>query len=137
MKKTVKSSKKKDKIQKVSRFIYWTPRIVSIIFICFVALFSLDIFDMKLDFWGTVLGLLMHNIPTLILIAVLIIAWKYEWVGGVAFILAGILYIAGILITIMKNGFKWYYLSWAIEISGMAFLIGILFFINWNKKRKN
>ena len=70
-----------------------------------------------------------------ILIAVLIISWKYEIVGGIAFILAGILYIAMILINILKTGFEWYYLAWALQISRIAFLVGILFLVGWKQKR--
>ncbi|MFH1248768.1 MAG: hypothetical protein V1660_01305 [archaeon] len=122
--------------KKTSKFIYWTPRILSIIFVLFLALFSLDIFDMKLGFWGTILGLFMHNIPVIILSVLLWIAWKHEIVGGVGFILGGILYTIMILMNILKTGFEWYYLSWAVEISGIAFFIGILFLIGWFKKKK-
>ena len=118
--------------KKISKFIYWTPRILSIIFILFLALMSLDVFSGELSFWQTVLGLFMHNIPVFILLIVLLISWKYEIVGGIAFILAGLLYI----ILLFRNPFEWYMLSWAIQISGIAFLIGILFFINWFKKKK-
>jgi len=128
-----KVKKKADKKQKISKFVYWTPRILSIIFILFLALFSLDVFDMKLGFWGTMLGLFMHNIPVFILLIVLLISWKYEIVGGIAFILAGLLYI----ILILRNpSFEWYMLSWAVQISGPAFFIGYLFFVNWFKKRR-
>lgn len=116
----------------VNKFIYWTPRVLSIIFICFLALFSLDIFDMKLGFWGTILGLFMHNIPAFILLAVLLISWRYEIVGGIAFILAGVLYIVMIL---TNNPFEWYMASWILTIAGPAFFIGVLFIINWIKKR--
>lgn len=116
--------------KRINKFIYWTPRIVSVLFILFLALFSLDVFNLKLDFWQTVLGLLIHNIPSLILLAVLLISWKYEIVGGIAFILAGIFYI----VMLMMNPFEWYMLSWALTIAGPAFFIGILFFINWFKK---
>ena len=120
---------------KINKWIYWTPRILSIIFILFLALFSLDIFEGNYGFWGTVLGLFMHNIPALILLAVLIISWKREIVGGIAFILAGIAYIINILITAITSGFEWYYLAWAVQISGIAFLIGILFLVGWKKKK--
>jgi len=120
--------------KKISKFIYWTPRILSIIFICFIALFSLDVFGNNYGFWGTALAFLMHNIPTIILIAILIISWKYEIVGGVAFILAGLLYI---LTLAMNPQFEWYMISWSVIIAGPAFLIGILFLVGWFKKRKN
>ncbi|MDD3887563.1 MAG: hypothetical protein PHN19_02205 [Patescibacteria group bacterium] len=117
---------------KVSNIIYWTPRIISIIFVCFLFLMSLDVFSSDLNFWQTVTGLFMHNIPALLLLIIVIISWKYEIVGGITFILAGILYI----ILLIKSPFEWYKLSWAIQISGSAFLIGISFLINWFKKNK-
>jgi len=118
---------------KVGKVIYWTPRVLSIIFIAFLALFSLDVFDMGLGFWGTLVGLFMHNIPVFVLIAVLVISWKREIVGGIAFILAGLLYI----FFGMKNTGDWRMaLAWAAQISGTAFLIGGFFLANWIKKRK-
>jgi len=122
-------------MKKINKFIYWAPRILSIIFILFLAMFSLDIFDMKLDFWGTVLGLFMHNIPALILLVILLISWKHEIVGGITFISAGILYIMIILTNTLKSSFEWYMVSYSLIIAGPALLIGILFIINWLKKK--
>ena len=118
--------------KKISKGLYWTPRILSIIFICFLALMSLDVFGTGLSFWQTLGALFMHNIPVFLLLIVLLISWKYEIVGGIAFILAGLLYI----ILLMRNPFEWYMLSWAIQIAGIAFFIGILFLMNWFKKKK-
>ena len=117
---------------KVNKFVFWTPRILSILFLLFLAMFSLDIFGNNYTFWETILGLFMHNIPVLILLVVLIIAWKYEIVGAIAFIFGGLFYI-GILI---KGGFETFMFSWVLFISGPAFLIGILFLIGWRQKRK-
>lgn len=117
--------------KKVNKFVYWAPRILAILFILFLAMFSLDIFDGNYGLWGTIVGLFMHNIPALILLAVLIISWKYEIVGGIVFILAGLAYIIMIM---MNQTFEWYMLSWALTIAGPAFLVGILFLINWFKK---
>lgn len=123
--------------KKINKFIYWTPRILSVLFILFLALFSLDVFDMNLTPWETVVGLFFHNIPALILLVILLISWKKEIVGGIAFVSAGILYSVMILMEMLKEPFKWYMLSWVLAIAGPAFLIGILFFLNWLKKRKN
>jgi hypothetical protein len=117
---------------KINKGLYWTPRILSIIFISFLALMSLDVFDSGLSFWQTALALFMHNLPALLLLVVLILSWKHEIVGGVGFILAGAAYI----VLLMRNPFEWYYLSWAIQISGVAFLTGTLFLVGWFKKRR-
>ena len=123
--------------KKINKFVYWTPRILSIIFICFLALFSLDVISPELSFWQIVVGLFIHNIPVFILLIVLLISWKHEIVGGIAFILAGALYVATILMNILRNSFEWYMVSWILTIAGPAFLIGVLFIINWIKRQNN
>jgi hypothetical protein len=112
--------------KRVGKFIYWAPRILSIIFLLFLAVFSLDVFDTNLGFWGTIVGLFMHNIPVIVLAIVLGISWKREVVGGIGFIFGGVIYV------ISKN----FELLSSLIIAGPAFIIGILFFINWFKKKK-
>ena len=96
-------------------------------------MFSLDVFGNGYGFWGTVLGLFMHNIPVFILTILLIIAWKHELVGAITFILAGLLYITWLL---TNPKLEWYMLSWSVTIAGPAFLVGILFLVGWLQKRK-
>ena len=119
----------------MNKFIYWTPRALSILLIVFLAIFSLDVFDGEYGFWGIVLGLLIHNIPSFILLGILIISWKYEIVGGVAFILAGILYM---IFTIVRESIEPWYMSLTLSLILVvpAFLIGILFLVGWFKKKK-
>jgi hypothetical protein len=120
------------KPKKVNKFVYWIPRILSILLIIFLSLFSLDVFGNNYGFWGTMLALFMHNIPSIALLIILVISWKHEIVGAIAFFLAGLSYIA----LLPMNGFQWYELAWAIQISGPAFIIGILFLIGWMQKKK-
>lgn len=120
------------------KLLYWTPRILSIIFILFLALFSLDVITPTATAKEIIIGLLIHNIPVFILSIILLISWKHEIVGAIFFIFAGSLYLINILITMIRTTpFEWFYLSWILLISGPAFLIGILFLINWKKKRTN
>jgi len=119
-------------VKKVGKFLYWTPRIVSIMFILFLMLFSLDVFEGNYGFWGTILGLFMHNIPALCLFITLLIAWKHEWVGGFVFTLGGVLYI--ILSINRVQGYL--ALAWSLQIAGPAFIIAGLFFANWLLKKK-
>lgn len=119
--------------EKINKFIFWSPRVLSILFIAFLMLFSLDIFDMNAGFWGTLLGLFMHNIPALILLLVLIISWKREWIGGIVFILAGFFY----LFLIAKNVSFSRALSSVLIISVPTFIVGILFLFNWFKKKND
>jgi hypothetical protein len=68
--------------------LYWFPRILTIIALLFMLIFSFDVFEGNETIGRKLLGFLMHNIPVLILIAILIIAWKREFVGGIFFIIA-------------------------------------------------
>lgn len=117
---------------KNNKLLFWTPRILGIMFVLFLMMFSLDVFESGLTLWQIVVGLFIHNIPALLLLIVLIISWKYEIVGGIVFILAGLFYT---LMLTMDSKFEWYMLSWTITIAGPAFLVGILFLMNWRKKR--
>lgn len=117
--------------QPTMKLIYWLPRTLALLFVVFLGLTSLDVFEMGLGFWQTALALFIHNIPAIMLLIILMIAWRYEIIGAIAFILGGMIYI-GLL---LRNPFEWYYLAWAAQISGMAFLIGTLFFVGWYKKR--
>ena len=118
-------------------WMFWTPRILSILFILFLALFSLDIFDGDYGFWGTVLGLLIHNIPSIVLTIFLIIFWNKGIVPGAVFILGGIVYIAMLLTGASMDGsFEWYMLSWSLTIAGPAFVVGILFILDWAKRKR-
>ncbi len=102
--------------------LFWTPRVAGILFILFISLFALDIFDMQLGFWGTVVGLFMHLIPSILLAIAIAIAWKWEWVGAVLFIGWAIWYVA------FMRGFPW--IAYAL-IAGVPALVGLLFLAGW------
>ncbi|MBK7713068.1 MAG: hypothetical protein IPN67_06265 [Bacteroidales bacterium] len=72
------------------KLLYWIPRILTILAILFMIMFSLDVFGGNEPVGRQLLGFLMHNIPAFILTAILFVAWKWEVTGGVLFIVAAI-----------------------------------------------
>ena len=97
------------------------------------ALFSLDVITPESSLKEIIVGLIMHNIPVFIMIIVLVIAWKHEIVGAIAFLLAGLIYV----VFTTRSGLDWRIaLSWSMTIAGPAFLIGGLFLVNWFRKRQ-
>lgn len=106
--------------------IFWIPRTICILFACFISLFALDVFAEYYSFWETVLAFLMHMIPTAMVVLVLVVAWRWEWVGGVLFAALGFLYIFA----------AWgrFPLSVYFTIAGPQFLMSYLFFLNWRYK---
>jgi hypothetical protein len=120
---------------KINKYLYWTPRILAILLILFMMLFSLDVFQPGLTGWQIAIGLFMHNLPSLILAIVLLISWKYEIVGGVVFVLVSTLYI--LLYTVGSTNEPWYIALSASSTLGVpGFLIGIMFLVGWFKKKK-
>ncbi|MFA4998665.1 MAG: hypothetical protein WC514_01465 [Candidatus Paceibacterota bacterium] len=110
------------------RIIYWSPRILSIAFILFLSLFSLDVLT-EYTGWDLALALFMHLLPLLVLLGIIIISWKYDLVGAIVFSGFGIFYV-------FAAGFNrpW---SWYAFISGPAIIVGILFLLSWIQKRKS
>lgn len=106
----------------LKKTLYWAPRIAGILFILFISLFALDIFDMQLGFWGTIVGLFMHLIPSILLAIAIVIAWRQEWFGALLFIGWAIWYVAS------TRGFPW---SVYALIAGIPLLIGLLFLTGW------
>ena len=78
------------KMKKLKPFLYWFPRILCILAILFVSIFALDAFQPELTFWQQIQGFIMHLIPSFVLLLFLVIAWKWELIGGVIFVLIGL-----------------------------------------------
>jgi hypothetical protein len=74
------------------RLLFWAPRVLCILFILFVSMFALDVFQEGLGFWQTTVALAMHLIPSFVMVAALAIAWRWEWVGAVFFAACGIFF---------------------------------------------
>lgn len=120
--------------KKINFILFWTPRILSIAFILLLILMSLDVFEGNFEFWKTLLGFLIHNIPAIILSLLLIFSWEDGFLASIGFFSGGVIYFLIVLSNILKTGFNWYYISWILLISLPAFLIGYLFLIGKRNK---
>lgn len=124
----MKKKKNIEKTKKKNKTWYWLPRILAIVFILFVSIFALDVFMEDYTLLETIVALFMHLIPTFVLIAVTILAWKKEFAGGIAFIILGLLF------TVFFNTYQ--ELVGFLIISLPVFVIGILFLISHKLNKK-
>jgi hypothetical protein len=115
------------------RALFWTPRALSIVFIAFLSLFALDVFGEHLGLWRTVLALTMHLVPSLVLIAALVLAWRWEWIGAALYAAAGSLYVWWV-VSMSRPVPSAMRLMWILTIAGPAFVIAGLFLANWLKR---
>ena len=107
-----------------SRVLYWAPRVLALLFIAFVSLFALDVFQEGRGFWQTILALTMHLIPSFVLLAILVVAWRWEWMGAAAFAAFAVFFY------IIVRAPWWGKAMFAIPCLVTAWL----FFLNWRNR---
>jgi hypothetical protein len=74
------------------QLLYWAPRALCMLFIAFVSMFALDVFGEGEGFWRTLAALAIHLVPSFVMLAALILAWRWEWIGAVLFAAIGIFF---------------------------------------------
>ena len=104
--------------RRTKRLFVWSPRILSILYAMFLSLFALDVFNEGFGFWDTILALIIHLVPTYLVVIALVVAWRWEGVGAILFIALALFFLVAI------SGENWI-------ITGPLFLIGVLFGFNW------
>lgn len=112
-------------------FTTWLPRLLAIASLAYLMLFSFDAFSTGAPVGEMILGFLLHNIPTILLGAVVALAWEHEWAGGTVFGLAGVAYIADLA---FGRGFQTYMLTWVLAISGPALLVSAAYWFAWRRR---
>lgn len=107
--------------------IFWSPRVLVILLAAFASVFALDVFGESHGFWKTGLALLIHLIPTAILLILLAISWRLSWAGAILFPVLGLWYL----------GAFWgvFHLSAYLIFSGVPALIGLLFLADFLSER--
>ncbi len=70
----------------------WVCRIVTILFILFISLFALDAFETEGSIAVKIAAFAVHLTPSMLLVAVLVLAWNWPLTGAYAFGLAGVYY---------------------------------------------
>lgn len=112
---------------KVNRWLYWAPRVLGILFAVFISIFAFDVFFEEYTVLQMIVVFSIHLVPTFIVVIALLVAWRWEFVGGVLYCGIGIFY----------TTFAWGKMSWLLFslFPGVLFLIGILFILNKVFKR--
>jgi hypothetical protein len=108
----------------------WAARIICILAIMFVMMFSMDCFEGGYSFKDALTCFAMHNIPAFLIIISLVIAWKWEIIGG------ALLVIASIVMIYYFKGFQGN--IWAIILASPFLLAGVIFILHeYLTKRRN
>ena len=124
-------------MKKSIKIFHWLPRIICILAILFVSLFAADAFVPELTIWQQLVAFIIHLIPSFILLAFLIVAWKWEYIGGIIFIIIGL----GLSPFLFVHNYKmndsiWISLGIIFSITIPFVIVGILFIVSHFRKKK-
>ena len=109
------------------KMIRWTPRVLGIGVALFVGVFALDAFSQQLPFTEALVHFAIHAIPAAVLLAVVALAWRREWIGAIVFIGAAVAY----ALMVPQR------LDWIAIVAGPLLLTGLLFLGSWVQRRRN
>jgi len=104
-----------------------------------ISLFALDAFQPDLTIWQQIGDFLMHLIPSFILTALLLVAWKWEYVGGIIFTIIGL----GLSPFVFNHNYNmnhsiWMSLGIILTITIPFLLVGVLFIVShFHKLKRN
>jgi hypothetical protein len=110
----------------LAKVIHWAPRLASLLIIFFISLFSLDVLMMEAAPVEKLMGFLIHSTPSIIMLVMLVIAWRKPVLGFVTFLLAGLVFL-----TFVVRGQG---LGHFLLFSGPLLLISALFYADWRWK---
>jgi hypothetical protein len=121
------------------KLIHWFPRIICILAILFISLFAADAFAPGLTIWQQLGAFFMHLIPSFILLAFLIAAWKWELIGGIIFVVTGLLMSPLVfMVNHNRNHFSiGQSLGIIMAITFPFIVVGILFIISHTLKKRD
>ncbi len=121
----------------VIKVLVWSARVFSILAILFVSMFALDSFRPGISLEQQILHFLVHLIPSYILTAILVFAWKWELWGGVVFVSLGLALAPVIFIHNYRMTHHWEHgLFVVLLINGPFILVGAMFILCHFLKKK-
>lgn len=95
----------------------------------FLVIFSFDVFTEESTLMEEIIGLIMHNIPSMVLVCVVLIGKRKPLVGGLSFLSVSLFYLVMISDRVE-------HIIYALPIALPGFIIGLLFLFNWYHMRK-
>lgn len=112
----------------MARALYITPRLAGLIIVLFVSMFALDAFQEGAGAWAMLLAFLLHALPAIVMAVLLVFAWRWEWIGFVAFAGAAVFF----LVFFYRDPAQ--ALGNFLIFSAPMAAVGLLFWANWKWK---
>ena len=120
------------------KIVHWLPRIICILAVLFISMFALDAFEPGLSLGQQLLNFLKHLIPSFILLGILLLAWKWEKIGGILFTIIGLAFSVLVFnINYYRNHFSLGQTLLIVLAIAIPFvLVGVLFILSNRMKKR-
>lgn len=105
----------------------WTSRLLGIVFVLFLGVFALDVFEPGAAPLEMVGAFLMHMLPALVLLGLVGLAWSRPLVGAAAYMGFGVIYLLR-----FGGQFDW---TVYLLLAGLPVAIGLLYLGDWTCRR--
>ena len=124
-------------MKKTVALFHWLPRVLCVMAILFISLFALDAFDPELSLWQQLAAFLIHLIPSFVLGVILLVAWKWEYIGGFIFTVLGLGLSPWVyMMNYQMNHSVWMSMGVVLMITFPFVVVGILFVLSHFLKKK-
>ena len=104
----------------------WVPRILGILVCLFLSLFALDAFSGGKPVVQALRDFVIHLSPMLVLLGVVALSWRWEWIGGMVFTALALRY----------GYVARQHVSWVLTVAGPLLIVGLLFLLSWSQHRR-
>lgn len=102
--------------------LYWSPRLLSLIVVGIAAKHVADWISPNKGIGDNLLSVLVHLIPAVLVLGVVALSWRREWIAGAFFVLLGLLRAAkDVLVGSVSH----------LWLAAFGVFLGLLFILNW------
>jgi hypothetical protein len=101
--------------------VLWIARVLGIAVCVFFAVFAMDAWEPGKSVARVVTDVLIHLLPSAVVLTIVVMSWRRPRIGGVAFVVLAVVYAALV-------GFRF---GWVLAISGPLLIVGLLFLWSW------
>lgn len=111
------------------RVMTWAPRVIIFGFAALLTISAADVLDQPRPLGWIVMAVVMHLIPVALVVVVAIVAWRYEWIGGLGAATLAILFLLS-----GRQTLPWRDL---MMIAGPLALVALLYTLNALRHRRS
>ena len=112
--------------------IYWIPRILGLILIVLLFVQSFSSFSLAISFFASLWRFIVANILTVLLLAVLVVALRYEFVGRIGYGLTAVLFLVQLIRSVFTG--DWRIALYSLVFAGIAAFTSWLFLMCWKRR---